>query len=186
MAKYEGFIPQNVAMPNASKIAVYNPNGKQVGTIALRGLKFPDNIEKLYSFGALSDVHYQEDTAPEDFQRALTYLNETEDVAFTCICGDLTNNGTAAELTAYKNAVDTYSPDTPVYAIMGNHDWRGGLANSIANYTGHPTYYSIEHGNDVFIFVGIINDWTTDVLSTEELQWLYETLEANRNKRCFI
>ena len=186
MAKYEGFIPQNVAMPNASKIAVFNPNGNQVGTIALRGLKFPNAGEKLYSFGALSDVHYQEDTAPEDFQRALTYLNETEDVAFTCICGDLTNNGTAAELTAYKNAVDTYSPDTPVYAIMGNHDWRGGLANTIANYTGHPTYYSIEHGNDVFIFVGTINDWTTDVLSTEELQWLYETLEANRNKRCFL
>lgn len=186
MAKYEGFIPQNVAMPNASKIAVYNPQGKQVGTIALRGLKFPNAEEKLYSFGALSDVHYQYDTAPEDFHRALTYLNETEDVAFTCICGDLTSGGTVEELTAYKNAVDAYSPDTPVYAIMGNHDIRAGQMNSIQNYTGHPTYYTIEHGNDVFIFVGNVSDWTTDVLSTEELQWLYETLEENRNKRCFL
>ena len=91
-----------------------------------------------------------------------------------------------AELTAHKNAVQTYSPNKPVYAIMGNHDWRAGLANTIADYTGYPTYYKIEHGNDVFIFLGTVNDWTTGVLSTEELQFLYETLEANRNKRCFL
>lgn len=183
---FDALIPQNVAMPDDRRIGVYNARGNRVGFIPLGGLTFPQEGKKLYSFGALSDVHYQYDTAPEDFHRALTYLNETEDVAFTCICGDLTSGGTAAELTAYKNAVDAYSPDTPVYAIMGNHDVRANLMDSIQDYTGHPNYYSIVHGADVFIFVGNVADWTTDVLSTAELQWLYETLEANRNKRCFL
>lgn len=186
MGKYTGLIPQNTALPDAKEIAVYHPDGRKAGRIALGGLTAPDRGEKLYSFGALSDIHYQYDTAPEDFHRALTYLNEQEDVAFICICGDLTSGGTAEELTAYKNAVDTYSPDTPVYAMMGNHDVRAGLMNDIHNYTGHPNYFTVSHGNDVFIFVGNVADWTTDVLSTEELQWLYETLEANRNKRCFL
>lgn len=186
MAKYDDFIPENVAPKNARRIGIYNAQGNRVGQIPLGTLTFPDAGAKLYSFGALSDVHYQYDTAPDDFHRALTYLNETEDVAFTCICGDLTSSGTAAELTAYKNAVSTYSPDTPVYAIMGNHDVRSNLMNSIQDYTGNPLYYSVSHGNDVFIFVGNVADWTTAVLSTAELQWLYETLEANRNKRCFL
>ena len=185
--KFENFISQNTALTDNCKIAVYNSKGEKIVNIPLGGLKLPTNRgNKLYSFGALSDIHYQSDTAPEDFHRALTYLNETEDVAFTCICGDLTNNGTAEELTAYKNAVQTYSPNTPVYAIMGNHDVRANLMDSIQTYTGQPLYYSIAHGNDVFIFVGNVADWTTNVLSTAELQWLYETLEANRNKRCFV
>ena len=185
MAGYDKLIPQNIATRNAQRIGIYNSNGNRVGFIPLANLRIPDG-KKLYSFGALSDVHYQYNTAPEDFHRALTYLNETEDVVFTCICGDLTNSGTVEELTAYKNAVAEYSLDTPVYAIMGNHDVRSNLMDSIQDYTGQPNYYSINHGNDVFIFVGNVADWTTDVLSTTELQWLYETLEENRNKRCFL
>ena len=186
MSQFNDFIPQNVATKGTRRIGIYDSNGNRVGVIPLGNLANKNIGQKLYSFGALSDPHYQYDTAPEDFQRALTYLNDTEDVAFTCICGDLTSDGTATQLTAYKNAVASYSPNTPVYAIMGNHDVRANLMDSIHNYTGHPLYYSINHGNDVFIFVGNVADWTTAVLSKAELQWLYETLEANRNKRCFL
>ena len=186
MAGYDKFIPQNVAPSNVRRIGIYDSNGNRVGFIPLGSLTPPATAKKLYSFGVLSDVHFNEGNAQEDVQRALTYINNVEGVAFVCICGDLTQNGTVAEMTAYKNAVSTYSPNTPVYAIMGNHDWREGLAPTIQDYTGHPTYYTIEHGNDVFIFVGTVNDWTTDVLSKEELQFLYDTLEANRNKRCFL
>lgn len=183
---YDAFIPQNVAPKRARRIGIYNAHGNRVGQIPLGSLTPPSAARKLYSFGALSDVHYQYETAAEDFQRALAYLNEQEDVAFTCICGDLTSEGTAAELTAYKNAVATYSPDTPVYAMCGNHDVRSNLMDSMQQYTGKPNYFSIAYGEDVFVFVGNVADWTTAVLSTAELQWLYETLETNRNKRCFL
>jgi predicted phosphodiesterase len=188
MAQYTDFIPENVAPQNVKRIGIYNSNGLRVGAIPLGHLAFPSAGEKLYSFGALSDVHLQYDTAQGDFQRALTYLNETEDVAFTCIAGDLTSSGSDSDLEQYKFYVDTYSADTPVYAEPGNHEnYRGtDLPNVIEQYTGHPLYYSFTHSDDVFIMLGIKGDSEGNLFTAEELQWFYETLEANRNKRCFV
>ena len=188
MAQYKDFILENVATAKARRIGVYNANGIRVGQIPLGTLTPPTTGKKLYSFGALSDIHLQYDTAQADFQKALTYLNNNEDVEFTCICGDLTVNGTAADLTEYKNYVNTYSPNTPVYAISGNHELWGGLAieSVISTYTGKPLYYSFTQGDDVFIMLGIKGDGAGSLFTTAELQWLYETLEANRNKRCFL
>jgi hypothetical protein len=158
-----------------------------VGQIPLGSLTPPTYGKRLYSFGALSDIHLQQSTGSGDFQRALTYLTNTEKVAFTCVCGDLVGYyASEANLSAFKTYVDTYSADTPVYAITGNHDVRSGLKDSISEYTGNPLYYSFEYGNDVFIMVGINVEAEGSLFTTEELQWLYEMLEANRNKRCFV
>lgn len=188
MAAYKNFIPENTAPVGVRRIGIYDKNGVRVGQID------PGNLlrskgEKLYSFGALSDVHVQYDTAQADFQKALKYLNDTEDVAFTCICGDLTVNGTDAELTQYKSYVDSYSPDTPVYAVFGNHDTYQGLHNNTQKYTGQPFNYTFTYGNDVFIMVGNISGYSGAVgtlFTQATFQWLYEQLEANRNKRCFL
>lgn len=186
MATYTDFIPENVALPNTRRIGIYNSNGNRVGFVPLATLTPPSMGQKQYSFGALSDVHIVYQTASSDFQKALTYLNETEDVVFTCICGDLTDNGTAEQLAQYKAVVDAYSPDTPVYAMAGNHEAYSTQPTLLEQYTGKPLYYSFEHGNDVFIMCGCYS-WSNDGVFTQPyLQWIYETLEANRNKRCFI
>jgi predicted phosphodiesterase len=158
-----------------------------VGFIPLGNLGNPASGSKQYSFGALSDVHIVYSTAADDFKKALTYLNESEDVAFTCICGDLTNEGTESELAQYKAIVDSHSPDTPVYAMAGNHEMYATVCKDyLETYTGKPLYYSFEHGSDVFIMCGCYS-WANDGVFTQEyLQWLFETLETNRNKRCFI
>lgn len=185
---YNAFIQQNVALKGTRRIAIYNSNGNRVGQIPLGPLWLPDNRgAKLYSFGALSDIHLQYDTAQNDFRAALQYLNGTEDVAFTCICGDLTSNGTASEFQVYKNHIDAYSPDTPVYAIAGNHDATNALEfETLRPYTGQNLWYSFEHGGDVYIMVGEKAWDYTWPFSAEEMQWLYDTLEANRNRRCFV
>ena len=138
----------------------------------------------MYSFGAISDVHLQRNTAKDDFQRALTYYSNT-DASFVCVCGDLTESGYAEQLAEYKTWVSTYATK-PVYAVSGNHESYGGLdiASIIETYTGKPLYYSFAKGNDVFIMLGIVGE--SNLFTTAELQWLYETLEANRNKRCFV
>ena len=186
MEKYKAFIPENVALSGVRRIGIYNSKGNRVGVIPLDTLTPPNPAQKQYSFGALSDVHIVYDTAAADFQKALTYLNEDVDVAFTCICGDLTDNGTAEQLAQYKAVVDAYSPDTPVYAVAGNHDANPAQPTLLEQYTGKPLYYSFVHGDDVFLMCGCYS-WSNDgVFTTEYLQWVYETLEANRNKRCFI
>ena len=190
MARYEDFIPQNVAPQGARRIGVYNAQGNKVGAIPLGSLALPKTGAKQYSFGALSDVHIGYDTSVEDFQNALSYLTGKETVDFTCICGDLTGVGSNEQLAQYKGIIDTYSANTPVYAIAGNHEGvQENVEGRIATYTGHPLYYSFTHGNDVFIMVGTIGGemYSDGVVFVEgELQWLYETLEANRNKRCFV
>ena len=156
--------------------------------------------EQLYSFCAISDVHIPYETSIEDFKRALSYAAENCD--FTCIAGDLTSAGSitegpANEMELYKNIVDNYSQNKPVYAISGNHETSYGVYvtdERIQQYTGNGLYYSFSVNDDVFIMVGYYGayhegggGWRSDeFVSVEELQWLYETLEANRNKRCFV
>lgn len=186
--QYSDFIPQNVAPAGAKWIGVYNDQGNRVGMIPLGKLSVPDTGRRLYTFGAVSDIHLRYSTAQEDFQRALNWFNEDQAVAFTCIAGDLTQNGTAAELEEYRTAVANWSPDTPVYAISGNHEAYGGLEleSVIGEYTGHPLYYSFRQGEDLFVMVGVKADAEGQLFTRAELQWLYETLEANRNRRCFV
>ena len=179
------FIQENIATTNARRIGLYDVNGNRVGQMPLDSLQPPTEGKKLYTFGVLSDVHIGDSTAENDFQAALEYLNEKAN--FVCISGDLTHTGTEEQRNTYKSIIETHS-SIPVYAVSGNHDGQyiENLENVIASYTGQPLYYSITYGNDVFIFVGNATGSRTRLFTTAELQWLYETLEANRNKRCFL
>lgn len=193
ISKYEKFIPHNIAPYRVKRIGVYNKaNGSKVGEFHCQNLKLKRLGKKLYSFGALSDIHLQYTTAQTDFQKALTYLNDSEDVNFTCICGDLTDNGEDGDFQTYVEYVNTYSPNTPVYECAGNHDAYDNMIafDRLIPYTGHGLYYTFTVDNDLFIMFG--TQWydTTGQLispfSHESLQWLYETLEANRNKRVIL
>lgn len=184
MKAYSDFIPENVAFPGVRRISIFNKKGNRVGFIPLGNLQLQGG-EKKYSFGALADIHLQSDTAQDDFIRAMQYMDHMG-VDFICICGDLTSNGTDTELAQYREYVNTYSLNTPVYAITGNHDVRSGEHLAIFQYTGNPLYYSFSHGEDVFIMLGLNAEAEGGLFTAEELQWLYETLEENRNRRCFV
>lgn len=191
MAKYKGFIPENVAPPNAKQIILCDANGNQIISIPIGHLAFPKGKQKQYSVGVGSDIHLAYTTGEADFQNALTYWNEEAKVDFICLAGDLSDVGTDTKLARFKALVEAYSPNTPVFVSGGNHDaydadWNlrpeEEVSASLQTYTGNPLYYSFEYGNDVFIFVGVC----AGTFSKAELQWLYETLEANRNRRCFL
>ena len=159
MKKFDiNFIPQNIAPVGAKKIAIFDSNGNKINSIPLGNLT-PKNLgTKLYSFGALSDVHlpYAAQHASSDFQKALTYFNNKANVDFICIAGDISDAGTEAEWLDYKNHVDTYSPNTPVHMCTGNHDTANDITYEYPiQYTGHPLWYSFTQGDDVFIFFGL-------------------------------
>ena len=203
---YDRFIKANTPPKDASKINFYNGSGSKVYSIPI----IHSDKVKNYSFLALSDVHITYNTANEDFQRALAYMENT-DCKFACICGDLTETGDVDELEQYKNVVVSYAKTKPVYAIGGNHETlREAMTfEKLIPYTGYPMFYSFgvdNQGNklaedvsktpfvysddvkDVYIMMGYVGkEWSYQYfVTTEQLQWLYETLEANRNKRCFI
>ena len=196
MANFTALIPQNTAPNGVDKIGVYNEQGYRIGAFGVGSLAFPNNIgSKLYSFGALSDIHISQDTAEADFRRALTYLNNVENVDFICTAGDLTQYGYYNgddEFNLYNTCVNECSPNTTVYTIAGNHDCYGnGMTDAkFQQYTGYKTFYTFTKGNDVFIMLSQIA-WPSvssniQPYSTSGLQSLYNALETNRNKRCFV
>lgn len=143
---------------------------------------------QLYSFGVLSDLHIQYDTGLADFQRALTYLRDR--VPFTCICGDLVSFASAENMAQYKQHVDAYAGNMPLYECAGNHETYpelgvGGTLDETlwGNTTGKEPYYSFTHGEDVFLFLSLRTETT---FASGGLAWLESQLEANKSKRCFV
>ncbi len=188
---YNKLIPQNVAPLGSRRIGVLDVNGNRVGQIPLGRLTPPNPAKKLYSVFVLSDIHLSYTTGESDFVNVLNYCNKENPVDLIGISGDISDIGTDTKLAKLTELVSAYSPNTPVYVSAGNHDaydadWNlreeSVVSAAMLKATGKPLYYSFEHKGDVYIFVGICKD----TFSVAELQWLYETLEANRNKRCFL
>lgn len=193
MTEYTHLIPENTAPKEAKRIVVFNSSGNKVGRIGLYGLKQKRTLKKLYSFGALADVHvtHDYDNAMSKFENAITYFNDVEKVAFTTIAGDLIGNGTAEQFARWREVLAKYRN---IEATTGNHDVEDTTIapfttrESTIPYTGYELYYSFTYGKDLFIMFGM-SGWpnkTGDIFTTESLQWLYEILEANRNKRVFV
>lgn len=203
---YRHFIPQNTAPKGAQKIGVYDSNGKKVLTIPLGGLT-PPNSEKLYSFGIVSDLHISHNTAVAwqpipKFDNALTFF-ESKGCSMCIATGDLTNTGfyrrtnesTAGteyldeqQFTKYKEICDKHT--IPVYELCGNHESYYGqpITNNLdklQTYTGKNVLsYTVAQGNDLFILCGQPRD--AAVMSDADFTWLGTTLEANKDKRCFV
>lgn len=181
---YKDFIPQNVAQLGVRRIGIYNSNGNRVGQIPLGPLTPPNPAKKLYSFSVLCDVHIGESTATADFTAALKFLSAETD--FICLGGDLIHNNNS-QTAEYKALVAAHST-VPVYACTGNHDgaYVTNIETAVNDYTGHPLYYSITHGDDAFVFVGCKGNSAGQLFTAAELTWLAETLEANKDRRVFL
>lgn len=197
--KYTHFIPENIAPAGAKHIAVFDKNDKQICTIPLGGLSRPLD-EKLYSWGVFADIHLYPLAAVEwkpekKFNAALTYL-EKQSCVMCVQCGDISQTGLYREgkpdtlapeqFAAYKEARDTHS--IPIHGVCGNHEsYVVPIRNNVEElkyYTGMDLYYTVTQGNDLFIFLS--QPSAGQVVGDDGLQFLYDTLEENRNKRCFV
>ena len=203
---YRHFIPQNIAPKGAKRIGVYNADGEKICTIPL-GRMTPPNKEPLYSFGILSDIHihfnpYVAWQPIPKFDNALTYF-ESIGCAFCVACGDLTNTGfylrtnesvagteylDEQQFAKYKEICDKHT--IPVYELMGNHEsyYAMPITNNLdklETYTGKGVLsYTVTQGNDLFILCGQPRD--AAVMSDDDFTWLGETLESNKDNRCFV
>ena len=200
MYKFKHFIQENIAPEGVKRIGVYDSTGKKVCTVPL-GRLTPVNKAKLYSFGALSDIHLIKSGIVwnwypiEKFDRALFYFQE-KGCTLCVVSGDLTQGGYRwndkddvdyTQMSNYRTVCEKYS-NLPVYELAGNHEsmYSTPITNNLDLWetdTGRRDLsYTVEQGDDLFIFLGQTSGGT----AIEDLQWLYETLEENRNKRCFV
>lgn len=196
--KYTGFIPQNIAPKNARKIVVCDGKNNEVCSIPLGRMTHIDRM-KLYSVGVVADVHCYSSAVgwnpSEKLDNALTYF-EDNGCLFCCNSGDMTQTGfynegntntlVTGQFASYKQVCDAHT--IPVYELCGNHEsYVKEITNNLTElqtYCDASLYYKVEQNDDIYIF---LSQPSGNVPMTDEaLQWCYETLEANRNKRCFI
>jgi Icc-related predicted phosphoesterase len=81
---------------------------------------------------AIGDVHATPN-APGRWRETLAEIGQTADVL--CLCGDLTNHGTAAE--AETLAEDLRACPVPVLAVLGNHDHHCGCPEEVERILCH-------------------------------------------------
>lgn len=185
---YTDFIDKNIAPLNATKIGVYNGDIK-VGKIELSSTLKPNLGRKLYSFGAISDIHLNTSTADSDLRTALTYFNQVENVAFTCITGDVSDGGKDVQLSTFKNIVNEVSPNVRVYATNGNHEiYNSSFSDELwETYVDNPRDYVFTYQNDVFVFLGIHSSGSaSNAYTSEQQRWLENILSTYSNSRIFL
>lgn len=207
-------IPQNTAPPGTRNAAIFDGTGRKICDIPMGNLAMPETGAKRYTVGLLSDTHTFESgysgnaeriaDSQADLTRAISYFAGVADI--TCVCGDLGEYNQA--LPKHKEIVTANKGTMDVFEIAGNHEhyiYPDGVesiltSDEIKAYTGYPLYYTVSNqptdeatrnyycgtvgDNDVFVMVGAVR-WSA-VFNSETIRWLHETLDENRNKRCFL
>lgn len=216
MYKYTHFISENIAPKGAERIEVYDSNGERVAEISLGSLKPPkkDKLYSIGLISDIHLASYKP-AAQTRLDAILGYFKE-QGAEFCCHCGDMCDYGfwyplsenppqsyyAPQQFEILRNLSQKH--DIPVYGNCGNHECYNGYdmdktytdvygtdptlvvnnLDKLQEYTGHGLVFTITKNNDVFIFVG--QSTGNRPMTNEHLQWLYEQLEANRNKRCFV
>lgn len=208
-------IQQFTAIPEGAETVLAYKLGSLAGTMEIPENKIADYGEKIYSFGALSDVHFNRynaslsgDDACITFNNALNFL-ESLGVSMVGISGDISADGERDAFEKYNSIVSNY--DFPVYTCTGNHDvsdyfskanWQELMntgvygetkANGVADVAenGMDFVYIPEEGNgDVFIFLSQY-EWDygevySRILEDRQLDWLEIQLEKYKDETVYI
>lgn len=156
--------------------------------------------------------YYNASNVQTDLATAISWYSTNVDLTF--VCGDLAQFKDCDEsysvsdmgLTKHKEIVDANKGDMEVYEMAGNHEHYTTdntieiiSDDDIKQYTNFPLYYTVSNqptdeternyysaivGEDVYIMCG--NMGWYECFNDTSIQWLYETLETYRNRRCFL
>lgn len=167
-----------------------------------------------YSFGVLSDVHFNRyndsgtgDDACIAFRGALDFLKKCG-VDLVAVTGDIGNKGEEDSLQKFSRIAADY--EFPVYSCTGNHDvgfadcwnwWRQYVNRDVYENPGRGDIELAENGidfvykpdvmgGDVCIFLNQrywdYNKATSRLLDDGQLDWLEEKLNAYAGRRAYL
>ena len=211
--KYE--VQSFTAIPEGAEYVLAYKTGILVGEAEIPEGKLPDYGEKAYSFGALSDVHFNRyngsltgDDSCLTFSNALNFIDNF-DVELVAISGDLSVHGERDAFEKFNTIASEH--DYPVYTCTGNHDvdheftlenWQELINTGVYSETkaegvvevsdnGLDFVYAPESiDGDVFIFLSQYawdyNEATSRILTDEQLDWLETQLEKYKDTTVYL
>jgi len=137
-----------------------------------------------FSFAAINDLHIRNARSTAIVNRAVLQINETPNVAFTVVLGDLGTGGTLQTLTMAKTALDGL--EQPYLCVPGEHDVSPSMENMYENYERVSERQWRNEGLTSWAFIGLdtCNAAATEVTVPEyRMEWLERQLGRIRRDR---
>lgn len=207
-------LPDLTAIPEGATNILVTLDGETLEIFEIPLDKRADRGEKTYSFGTISDLHFNRyeleggsDVAESTFARSLTFFDKA-DVSIVAMPGDISTDGEKEAFVSFNNIASNY--DFPVYTVTGNHDvrakfkkenWREYMnsgaydetpANGIINVSdnGMDFVYEEPVSGDIFIFLNQTSNnyglLFNALLENSQLDWLETQLEAHKDKSVYL
>lgn len=208
-------IQEFTAIPEGAETVLAYKLGALAGSMDIPENKIADFGKKIYSFGALSDVHFNRyngslsgDDACVTFPNALNFF-EALDVSIVGISGDISANGERDAFEKYNSITSDF--DFPVYTCTGNHDvstyydlnnWqelmntgaygdvKAAGVEDVADNGLDFVYAPADADGDVFIFLSQYK-WDygeahSRILEDRQLDWLEIQLEKHKDETVYL
>ncbi len=207
-------LPDYTAIPDGASSILVTLDGEILEIFDIPDFKQADRGEPVYTFGSISDLHFNRydledgsDVAETTFVRALDFFADA-DVSIVAMPGDISTDGEKEAFEAFNRIASEY--DFPVYTTTGNHDlyaeykkenWlefmntgaygetkADGILNVSEN--GMDFVYEEKESGDIFIFLNQTSNnygllWNA-LLTNAQLDWLEAQLEAYSDKTVYL
>lgn len=202
-----------LAIPDGAKTVLLYYGDEQLDSDPIPSEKILNYGNATYSFGSLSDVHFNRyftsggDDSEISYPRALNFLNDMG-VSIVGVAGDLSYKGEAASYESFNKFNSEFN--FPVFSCKGNHDCKSEFSYDAWNANVNPgvftengrdgvlakadngydfVYSGKETNGDIFIFLSQISDKYapfTPLLTDSQLDWFAAQLETYKDKRVFL
>jgi len=145
----------------------------------------------LFSFAVATDTHWSSSNSIGDVGHMYKYSDRlladvvsainAEDINFTILPGDLTDNGRSYEFDNVSERLNDL--DKPFYPVIGNHDkFEGSWVTKWAELGQENTTYSFNFSGWHFIVLDSVNDTNPNqgILTKDIMEWLQDDLKAHK------
>jgi outer membrane protein assembly factor BamB/Icc-related predicted phosphoesterase len=133
-----------------------------------------------FEFALITDIHIsQNETSVEDLKNSIHIINNTPDIDFVLVSGDLTESGDKISLARTKQLLDELK--IPFFAVPGNHEtkWSESGVIDFRNIFGDDRF-RFNHGDYVFLGFnsGPIIRMMDGHVGIQDIHWLENELKS--------
>lgn len=207
-------LPDYTAIPDNAENILVTLDGETLEIYDIPYEKRADRGEEIYSFGSISDLHFNRyeteggsDVADSTFVTSLSFF-EKAGVSLVAMPGDISTDGEKEAFESFNSIASNY--DFPVFTVTGNHDvrykftkenWREYMnsgaydetpADGIINVSdnGLDFVYEEPASGDIFIFLHQTSNnygmLINALLENSQLDWLEAQLSAHKDKNVYL
>lgn len=131
-----------------------------------------------FRFALLTDIHIQENGySIEDLERSVTQINNTDNIDFVLVTGDLTEAGDRESLEKAKSILDKLN--VKYYAIAGNHEtkWSASACTDFGRVFGSERFNFEHKGVQFYGFnTGPIIRMADGHVASQDIEWIKKEL----------